>query len=309
LRRSRGILGRLFISCGLAILAAGLAACSDDDQPLRLVFYSERDGDADIYIMETDGSGVQQLTNEEGRDYEPDGGPFGDIVLFASHRDGGDSAFLYRMAPDGSDVSRLTFGEIVPPDRRLDDYGEWSPDGRHIVFQRSTVPDGETPFADVWLLNVETGEETPLTEGEDWDSTPSISADGKTVLFESNRSGNFEIYRMPLQGGEAVTVTETPAIETAAKESPDGEQIAFVSDRDGDFEIYVMDADGSNVRQLTSNDVRDGCPQWSPDGQRLVFYSERDADSEIYVMNADGSGQQRLTNSPGLDRVADWLEG
>jgi Tol biopolymer transport system component len=287
-----------------------LFACSSDDpKPLRLVFYSDRDGDDDIYVMEADGTGVQQLTDEPGRDYEPDAGPDSDTVLFASQREGGNSSHLYVMGIDGSDVRRLTFGDVAP-DRQLDDYGEWSPDGDRIVFQRSMIPEGEKPYADVWLLDPESGEERALTDTKEfWDSTPSVSADGESVLFESNRSGDFELYRMPIEGGEAERLTESAGIESAAKESPDGKQIAFVSDRDGDFEIYVMDADGSNVRQLTSNAERDGCPQWSPDGRRLVFYSERDGDPEIYVMNADGSDQRRLTTSPGRDQVADWVEG
>jgi Tol biopolymer transport system component len=259
--------------------------------------------------MEQDGSDIRQLTSEPGRDYEPATSPDNDKVLFSSQRVGGDSSHLHVMDVDGSNVRQLTFGGPEPPDRRLDDYAEWSPDGRRIVFQRTEVPEGGTPYADIWLLDVESGEETPLTETtEHWDSTPSFSADGESILFESNRSGEFELYRMPADGGEAVTVTESPGIDTSAKESPDGSQIAFVSNRDEDFEIFVMDADGSNVRQLTNNDARDGCPQWSPDGQRFVFYSERDGDPEIYTMNADGTDQRRLTTSPGRDQVADWVE-
>ena len=301
--------GRLSACWALALIAGLLLACDDDPKPLRLVFYSDRDGDDDIYLMEADGTGVQQLTNEPGRDYEPDPSPDGKKILFASQRADGDNSHLYVMGIDGSEVRQLTFGGVAP-DRQVDDYGEWSPDGDRIVFQRSMIPEGGKPYADVWLLDPESGEERALTDtSEFWDSTPSVSADGKAVLFESNRSGDFELYRMPFEGGEAARLTESPGGDSAAKESPDGRQIAFVSDRDGDFEVYVMDADGSNVRQLTSNAERDGCPQWSPDGRRLVFYSERDGDPEIYVMNADGSDQRRVTTSPGRDQVADWVEG
>jgi Tol biopolymer transport system component len=286
-----------------------LLACDDADKPLRIVFYSDRDGDDDIYVMEADGSGVTQLTNEDGRDYEPATSPDSEQVLFASQRVGGGSSHLYVIDIDGSDARQLTFGGPAPPDRRLDDYAEWSPDGGTIVFQRTMIPDGGKPYADIWLLDVESGEETPLTETtEFWDSTPSFSADGETILFESNRTGDFQIYRMPAEGGEATPVFETPGIDTSAKESPDGTQIAFVSDRDGDFDIYVMNTDGTEVRPLTSNADRDGCPQWSPDGTQFVFYSERDGNPEIYTMNADATTQTRLTEAPGRDQVADWVE-
>jgi Tol biopolymer transport system component len=302
--------GRLAACAAITLIAALLLACgSDDPKPLRLVFYSDRDGDDDIYLMEADGTGVQQLTNEPGRDYEPDGSPNGDDVLFASQRQDGENSHLHIMGIDGSDVRQLTRGGGAR-DRQVDDYGEFSPDGDRIVFQRSIIPEEGKPYADVWLLDPESGEERALTETiEFWDSTPSVSADGDSVLFESNRSGDFELYRMPIEGGEASQLTESPGLDSSAKESPDGEQIAFVSDRDGDFDVYVMDTNGSNVRQLTSNAERDGCPQWSPDGRLLVFYSERDGDPEIYVMNADGTDQRRLTTSPGRDQVPDWVEG
>ncbi len=285
-----------------------LVACSgNNDTSVRLVFHSERDGDADIYLTALDGGTVTQLTDEPGRDYEPDGSPDGKRVVFASQRASGDSSQLHLMDIDGSNVSRLTFS-ADRAERVLDDYGEWSPDGRRIVFQRTIIPEGEKPYADIWLIDPETGEETPLTETQDaWDSTPSFAADGKAVLFESNRSGAFELYRMPLDGSGTVALTDSEGTEAEAKQSPDGRQVAFVSDRDGDFDVYVMDNDGANVRQLTSNDGADRCPQWSPDGQRISFSSDRDGDSEIYVMNADGSDQRRITESAGRDEVADWI--
>ena len=292
----------------LALIASLFIACGgNNDASVRLVFYSERDGDADIYLMTLDGGTVTQLTDEPGRDYEPDGSPDGKTVVFASQRASGDSSQLHLMDIAGSNVRRLTFS-AGRAERVLDDYGEWSPDGRRIVFQRTIIPEGQKPYVDIWLIDPETGEETPLTETQDaWDSTPSFAADGNAVLFESNRSGTFELYRLPLDGGEAVALTDSEGIEAEAKQSPDGRQIAFVSDRDGDFEVYVMDTGGANVRQLTSNDGADRCPQWSPDGRQISFSSDRDGDSEIYVMNTDGSDQRRITESTGRDEVADWI--
>jgi Tol biopolymer transport system component len=286
----------LFIACG-----------GNDETSVRLVFHSERDGDADIYLTALDGGTVTQLTDEPGRDYEPDGSPDGNRIVFASQRASGDSSQLHLMDIDGSNVRRLT-SSADRAERVLDDYAEWSPDGRRIVFQRTIIPEGEKPYADIWLIDPETGEETPLTETQDaWDSTPSFAADGNAVLFESNRSGTFELYRMPLDGSETVALTDSEGTEAEAKQSPDGRQVAFVSDRDGDFDVYVMDNDGANVRQLTSNDGADRCPQWSPDGQRISFSSDRDGDSEIYVMHSDGSDQRRITESAGRDEVADWV--
>jgi len=214
------------------------------------------------------------------------------------------------MDIDGSNVRRLTFSAGAPG-TVLDDYPEWSPDATRIVFQRTVISeDKKHVYADIWLIDPQTGQESALTNTANiWDSTPSFTADGKSVLYESNRGGSFDVYRQPIDGGEAVRVAGSDGTDSEAKQSPDGRRIAFISDRDGDFEVYVVDSDGSNLRQLTSSDGKEECPQWSPDGTRLSFSSDRDADQELYIMNADGSDQRRVTNSPGGDEVADWITG
>jgi Tol biopolymer transport system component len=258
--------------------------------------------------MAADGSDVQQLTNEPGRDYEPDASPDGKRVVFASQRASGDSAQLHLMDTDGSNVRRLTYSGEAVADRVLDDYAEWSPDGKQIAFQRTMIPEEGKADADIWLFDLDTGEERPLTETPGvWDSTPTFTADGDAVIFESNRSGGFELYRLSLEGGEPVRLTEREGNESEAKQSPDGEQVAFVSDQDGDFDVYLMDADGGNIRPLTNAEGNDRCPQFSPDGKRIAFSSERDGNPEIYVMNADGSDQRRLTETAEREEVADWV--
>jgi len=276
----------------------------------RIVFYSDRGGNDDIYIMDVDGTNVVQLTDEPGRDYEPDAAPDGRTLVFASNRDDPNSSQLYLMDVDGSNVRRLTFS--ANGGRVIDDYAHWSPDNRHIVFQRTTVPEtgGGGPDADIWMIDTETGEETQLTDTPDaWDSTPSMGADGASVLFESNRDGDFDVHRLDLETMEVTQLTDAEGTDSEAKESPDGSTIAFTSVRDGSFAIYLMDADGGNVRRLTDSGAEDRCPQWSPDGQRLTFFSTRDNDQEIYVINVDGSGETRITNSPGKDEIPDWVPG
>ena len=303
----RGVRVSLGIVVVLLLSTLGLGCGGDGEEGLRLVFFSDRDGDDDVYIMRADGSGVRQLTDEPGRDYEADSSPDGRTLVFASQRAAGDGVQLYLMNVDGSDVRRLTFsaGEDV---KVVDDYPHWSPDGRRIVFQRTTTFEERRPDADIWLIDVETGEEAQLTDTPDaWDSTPSFSADGSGVLFESDRDGDFDVYRLHLETMQVIQLTDEDGRDVEAKESPDGREIAFASNREGDFEIYVMDADGGNTRQLTENDAGDIYPHWSPDGQQLSFNSERDGDREVYTMGRDGSQQRRLTSSPGIDQDPHWV--
>ena len=94
----------------LLVVFAGLACGTDEGGGLRLVFHSDRDGDEDIYIMRADGSGVRQLTDEPGRDYEAQSRPDGRTLVFVSDRASEGGGGLYLMDVDGSNVRRLTSG-------------------------------------------------------------------------------------------------------------------------------------------------------------------------------------------------------
>src|SRR5436305_10206918 len=82
------------------------------------------------------------------------------------------------------------------------------------------------------------------------DSYPMFSPDGKKIAFESNRSGNFEIYTMDIDGAHIKQLTNDTAFDGTPAWSPDGKQIVFASERDSDPEIYIMNVDGSNQKRL-----------------------------------------------------------
>jgi len=132
-------------------------------------------------------------------------------------------------------------------------------------------------------------------------------ANGK-ITFESERTGNKEIFVMDPDGTDQVNLTNNPAIDVNPSWSTDGKKIAFNSDRDGNAEIYTMNADGSNVTRLTFINLTDGAPSFSPDGTKIAFQTNRagGGNFEIFVMNADGSNQTRLTNIAGNDLHPRW---
>ena len=272
------------------------------------MFDSERSGNQDIFVMRDDGTNVRQLTDAPGRDFEPNASDDGSLIVFVSDRFGGRGAQLYLMKPDGTEARRLTFSDSETL-TVVDDYPHWSPDGRAIVFQRTTTSGSPSAVdADIWLIDIQTGEETQLTDTPNaWDSTPSFSSDGQFILFESNRSGDFDLHRLDMETFSVENLTDARGTDVEASESPDGSQIVFASQRDGDFEIYLSDSDGGNVRKLTDNAVADRCLHWSPDGKLIAFVSHDDGNRDIYVMNADGSGVHRLTIAPGKDEVPNWL--
>ena len=97
---------------------------------------------------------------------------------------------------------------------------------------------------------------------------PSLSPDGKFVVYESASAGNLDIYTLRVGGTRPINLTEdSEAADTQPSFSPDGELIVFQSERDGGG-LFVMGATGESVKRLTDFGYN---PAWSPDGEHIVF--------------------------------------
>jgi hypothetical protein len=148
-----------------------------------------------------------------------------------------------------------------------------------------------------------------VTEGGTVSTTFDVScptALSNKIVFDTDRTGNSEIYVMTPSGTNPVNLSNNAADDSQPNISFNGTRIAFVSDRDGDNEIWVMDADGGNQTNVTNNVASESLPDWSPDGTKIVFNSDRDGDSDIWVMDANGSNPVQLTNNTGADYAAAW---
>jgi PKD repeat protein len=135
-------------------------------------------------------------------------------------------------------------------------------------------------------------------------SAPAQASPTGDIVFASNRSGSFDIFRMNDDGTNVFNLTNHPADDTAPVWTPDG-RIVFVSTRDGDKHLYIMNADGAEVTRLTFEGVND-LPSVSPNGERVAFVRSVDGNNEIWVMNVDGSDQTRLTFQGSDDTQPAW---
>ena len=291
------------------------------DAQAQIIFLSHRNGNPEIYVMDTDGGNQRRLTDNRGRDFSPSWSPNGKRIAFMSDRDGhvhakhGWSTYeIYVMDADGGNQQNIT------NDPNDDRNPSWSPDGKRIVF--TSERDGRVrefvPTYEIYVMDVNGNNPQNLTNDRNDDRHPAWSPDGKRIAFSSTRDGHFknkfgitdEIYVMDADGQNEQRLTDNRNNDWDPVWSPDGNRIAFSADRKGDlvsFDIYVMDADGGNQQKLTNNRGWDSSPSWSPDGNRIAFSSERDGDYEIYVMDADGANQQNLTNNPRGDASPAWL--
>ena len=260
-----------------------------------IAFASTRDGNVEIYVMNSDGSSQTRLwANTNRTDEMPSWSPDGAKIAFASGRDGPQSE-IYTMTVDASAQTRLTSNAF------LDTTPAWSPSGSRIAFVSNR--DGNY---EIYSMNVNGSGQTRLTNNAAQDYWPAWSPDGTKIAFASLRDGNNEIYVMNADGSGQTRLTNTADPDVTPAWSPDGTKIVFASYRDGNAEIYAMNANGTSQTRLTNNAVSDFDPAWSPDGSKVAFTSTRENNTDIYVMNANGSGQTRLTIVAGVDADPSW---
>jgi len=290
---------------GLAKTAVAVAGGGE------IAFYSERDGDAEIYLMNDDGSNQRPLTDNDVDDVCPAWSPDGTQLLFvtARHDPNPGSCFpecryeIYVMNADGTDQRRLT------EDAANDFHPIWSPDGAQIAFVSDRDGNNE-----IYVMDADGGNPRRLTDEPAADMRPFWSPDGTQIVFNSERDGNWEIYLMDADGSNQRRLTEGSEWELFPAWSPDGTEIAYFMAPSGSGrpDVYVMAAPSGtgtsvpNARQLTNHPRVDEDPAWSPDGTQIAFQSSRDGNFEIYVMEADGSNQRRLTDDPGGDYWPAW---
>jgi Tol biopolymer transport system component len=140
----------------------------------RIAWTGERDGDAEIYTMRPSGSGVQQLTFNEGPtqfDGEPNWSPDGRKIAFSSERDAvPETPFqveIYTMRADGGNQTRLTFDDLS------DFLPAWSPDGRKIAFTSFRDVTEETQDnAEIYTMRADGRDQVRLTNNTVFDAAP-----------------------------------------------------------------------------------------------------------------------------------------
>lgn len=251
----------------------------DDESDLspdgtKVVFFSSRTGSSLLYTVNTDGSGLQQISQGAGGgDVSPRWSPDGQRIAFSR----GGSVMV--MNADGSErqtVMQSQFGTDAEPCHAGAIVGDWSPDGEKVLYYSAIVT---TELTRYWICSVEvaSGEvEVLVSEPEDGlHAEPVWSPDGTRIAFRDDREAidncgttggecNYEIFVLDLETGEETNLTNNPALDIEPFWSPDGEWIAFASTRDDPrFDLYVMRADGSDVQRLLHDpDSKDSYPSW-----------------------------------------------
>ena len=133
-----------------------------------------------------------------------------------------------------------------------------------------------------------------------------VSGDGRQIVVSSDRTGNQDLWVMPVGGGTMRQLTTEPTPDWAPRFSPDGKSVAFYSYRTGNRDMWIVPTAGGLARQMTRHPGFDGMLTWSPDGEEIAFMSDRSGNFDIWVLSVAGGEPRRLTTDPAFEIAPYW---
>ncbi|MBN1536991.1 MAG: serine/threonine-protein kinase [Anaerolineales bacterium] len=275
----------------------------------EIAFVSDRSGVFQIWIMDTKGGNLRQLTDLPEGACQPDWSPDGKRLVFISPCDSNQDAYpgsgLFVIDYDGSGLSPIstTPGGDYDPD--------WSPDGNFIAFTSLRV----TGRPRIYILNLIDNSVTMLSQPYSRDSDPSWSPDGAQIAYVSRKDGPSDIWIMSANGENQRVYTRSGGkINSHPVWSMDGEVILFIQKEslgaisqmvaasyvEGEYSEYAFDLGPVPVRDAN----------YSPDGLWLVFESWPDGrNHDIYILTVSGAIRTRLTDYERVDFDPVWRPG
>ena len=163
----------------------------------------------------------------------------------------------------------------------------WTPDGKLVYASRT----GEN--WDIWMANRDGSETKQLTADAFIDQQPSVSSDGRYVVFQSNRSGSRNLWRIDTDGTNPKQLTDGSYVDESAVCSPDG-FVIFMSMRSGIPAIWKVGIDGRVPVQLTKTPSQ--LPLISPDGKLIsYFYLDEQVNNQPKLAMIPSEGGEPVT--------------
>jgi TolB protein len=235
----------------------------------KIAFTSDMDGDAEIYVMDIDGSNLINVSNRTGWDESPTWSPDGTQLAFSCFQ--GNRYEICVVNANGTGLTQITNDGGTNP--------TWSPDGTQIAFNK-----GEG----IYLMNVDGSGQRAIIEEMKEESNPVWSPDGKNIIFTAFEiPGGSGIYSLDIQSGEVSLLGGEGSLPGTYAWSPDGTKLVFSCLN----QLCLMNGDGSGQISLTETLGIDGDkPTWSPDGKWIAFISRGSDKWRIFALQPDGTG-------------------
>jgi Tol biopolymer transport system component/DNA-binding winged helix-turn-helix (wHTH) protein len=200
--------------------------------------YAQGTGDMNVWLIRSSRDNVETRTPliaSSRQDFQPELSPDETKIAFSSDRSG--AVEIWVADADGSNSRQVTELGTSNTGRP-----HWSPDAAQITFDS-----GERGKPDIYVVGLNGAKPRRLTDDKFDDSWPSWSADGKWIFYQSNRSGEIQVWKVPAMGGQAIQVTTGGGLSPLI--SPDGKHLYYLNIITNNHELWEIDLpDGKEQR-------------------------------------------------------------
>ena len=273
-------------------LVEGLTWTRDGRQ---IVFSSTRTGLASLWRVSLSGGAPELVSGAGGDARTPSVSPRGDRLAYVhslAHLN------IWRTEWPGSKSSRSSPVKLIASSR-MDAEGDYSPDGKRIVFSSDRSGNFE-----LWVTNGDGLNPVQLTSfGGSQTGSPRWSPDGRNIAFDSRLEGHSDIFVISAEGGSPRRLTSEPSENNVPSWSRNGKWIYFSSDRSGDWQIWKAPAEGGAAIQVTK--MGGFVALESLDGKTLYHYRQ---DGTVWRMPVEGGEPVRVLDGVGSESTWAVLE-
>jgi len=217
------------------------------------------------------------------------------------------------------------------------------PDGKHVLYASTAKGSEECPPVpdrakygnkyiwplyntyDIFIADLKGNITDQLTSAKGYDAEATLSADGKKMIYCSDKGGDLDLYVMDLSSKKEIQVTHQLGYDGGAWFSPDGKKIVWRASRPAtpeaiseyksllaegmvaptNMEVWVADANGKNARQITNLGQANWAPNFTPDGKHIIFCSnheyKRGFPFNMYIVDLEGNGLEKISRDKGFD--------
>ncbi len=279
---------------------------------------------SDIWLV-NDARETVRLTSNPKRDDHPRWSPDLRRLAFLSERGGDAGAQIYLLNLLGGEPVPLSLHKAAVTDF------EWSPDGRYIAFiaeeaqekpktKPPVVADENFRYAQLWLVEVATGQIKQLTKGRLHISALNWAWNSQQIVFTARSTPKLmdnpttEVFTVPvnwqsatIDSASAMQLTKGNGAESDPHFSPDGRWISYLAHADGDSttgpdRIHIIPASGGEARVLAKEfDGYIRNHRWVFDSQRFIFNAGLGVNQQIYTMSIADQQPVAMTRSDGVN--------
>lgn len=250
----------------------------------KIAFAATRSGRKEIYLADTDGGNLIQLTHDNGISVAPALSPDGTQLAYTGYQSGYADVYLIQLQ-SGSRQRIVKFPGT-------NSGAAFSPDGSRLAL--SVSKDGNP---ELYVTSASGSGARRLTHSSGAESSPTWSPDGTEIIYSSDEAGSPQLRRMSVSGGSGRALSTGYGYCTEPDWSPDGSKVAFNIRQGGQFAVAVLDLNTNSTRVVATGQN----PVWGPDSRHILY-----ADGGLFMLNTQNGRKTKVIDGLGKISEPTW---